>query len=249
MTTTADRVLLVLDLFRGEQPEWSVEQAADRMDLPVSTVYRYFKSLSNAGLIYSYVPGLYVLGPAIVQLDWQIRRTDPLIAVSREEMTGLARHYGERCVVLLARLYDRGVMCVDQVTAGKPPFATGYERGRVMPINRGATSKVILANLGPRQRSLLELDADGLVALRTELRTIRARGYAVTRGELDVGLCGIAVPIFAQNQLVYASLSVVVSDEIVDVTPVVEHLIMARKQIEARLAILFMGQDRPSQMA
>ena len=45
---------------------------------------------------------------------------------------------------MLCRLYRNQVMCVHQETTPVPPdFAIGYERGRPLPLYRGAASKII----------------------------------------------------------------------------------------------------------
>ena len=66
---TADRVLSILGLFTIDRLQWAVEDAAAELGWPVSTTYRYFRSLSDAGLIVPYTTGRYVLGPAIIQYD------------------------------------------------------------------------------------------------------------------------------------------------------------------------------------
>jgi DNA-binding IclR family transcriptional regulator len=47
--------------------------------------------------------------------------------------------------------------------------------------------------------------------LRDELGAIRKRGYCVTRGEVDKGLVGLAVPVALPEQALVASLSLVVN--------------------------------------
>lgn len=244
--TTSDRVLGVMDLFGGDRAEWSVEDAAEALGLSVTTTYRYFKSLARSGLIHAYVPGRYVLGPAIIQFDRQMRLHDPLITIARPEMERLARLFGDQCVILLARLYHDRVMCVHQAFSERPPFAVSYERGRLMPIDRGAASKAILAYVTPRMlRALKQRRLDGnapnvemTAQLKSQLRDIRSRGFAITEAELDSGLRGIAVPIFQPDQSIDGSLSVVVPiSATAGADDIVEQLILARKSIEAGLAI------------
>ena len=81
-TSSADRLLAVLQLFTPERPEWTVETAANEIGVTVSTAYRYFRSLCRIGLLDPYAGGSYVLGPAIVEFDRQIRIGDPLIKVA-----------------------------------------------------------------------------------------------------------------------------------------------------------------------
>lgn len=235
MVTTADRVLGVLDLFSSERWSWTVEQAAEELGQPTSTIYRYFKSLAKAELISPQVAGSYVLGPAVCELDRAMRLHDPFINAAREEMQKLAAAHGNT-VILLARMYRGKVMCVDR-EGGLP--ASGYERGRPMPLERGAASKVILANLPARQLRALQGDEEGSLAqLREQLREIKAKGYAVTKGEIDPGKMGVSVPVFRAKQVLEGSLSFVVdAAREAEQEALVEALIRSRKAIEANLLV------------
>jgi DNA-binding IclR family transcriptional regulator len=225
LVTTADKLLSVLTLFSLEQPEWTVEDAAQELGLAVSTAYRYFRSLSRAGLIVAFASGRYVLGPAILQLDRQIRLLDPLISTATPIMKRLARVGPSHGIVLLCRLYRDQVMCVHLESVERPDFAISYERGRPMPIFRGAASKAILANLPSRtvralhKRFATEMQQSGLGlnwdAVKARLRELREAGTAVTRSELDVGMAGISAPVFGPNARVIGSLSFVVPARVI----------------------------------
>ncbi len=100
------------------------------------------------------------------------------------------------CVGLVASLYGDTVMCVADAAAGDPPFRSSYERGRPMPLLRGATSKVILADLPTRRLKQLIGRApefagdDARDTFRKSLAFVRRQGYFVGRGEIDPGLAG-----------------------------------------------------------
>src|SRR3984893_1412385 len=65
-------------------------------------------------------------------------------------MVDLIQYAAEGSIVLLCRLFHDRVMCVHQVMGRGPQEPVSYERGRLMPLYRGATSKIILAHLPPR---------------------------------------------------------------------------------------------------
>ena len=237
LKTTSDRVLSVLALFTREKGEWTVEEAAELLNLPISTAYRYFKSLARAQLIIPYWPGRYVLGPAVIEYDRAMRLHDPMINASKLVMLELAESVGD-CVAMLARCYMDKVMCVHREHARNSLFdAVGYERGRPMPIDRGAASKVILANLGSRERRAIKVPQDD-PDLKADLRAIRACGFAITHGEVTQGVMGAAVPIFRSDQTLEGSLGLILpADRKDDQQDIVEALIRARKQIESNLAV------------
>jgi len=235
--TTSDRVLSVLALFTRDNSEWSVEEAAAALDVPVSTVYRYFRTLSSAELITPYWPGRYVLGPAVIEYDYAMRLHDPLLNAAREVMTALADEVGN-CVAMLARLYKDKVMCVHRERSRGSEFdAVGYERGRPMPLDRGAASKAILANLAVRELRGMKLSDDN-PALMDSLRAIRAQGFSVTRGEVTPGVLGVAVPIFRSDRALEGSLGLILAgDREPDLRDIIAATIRAQKEIESNLGL------------
>lgn len=244
MATTSDRVLSVLALFSGEKWQWTVEEAALALDLPTSTTYRYFRSLASAELLASQLTGSYVLGAAVCELDRSMRMHDPFINAAQEEMVSLVEAHGE-VIILLARLYKDKVICVHR--EGTNLEASGYERGRPMPLDRGAASKVILANLTSRQLGKVS-NAGGkdratdIAGLRHQLREIRSQGYSITRGEIDTTKVGISVPVFRAHQHLEGSLSFVIeAGRPANEEELVKALFRSRKAIEANLLVAQYG--------
>jgi DNA-binding IclR family transcriptional regulator len=220
--SSADKVLAALGLFTFERPEWTIEEAANELQLGVSTTYRYFKSLSEAGLIVAFAAGRYVLGPAITQLDRQTRLLDPLISTAKPIMQDLIKQLGAHGVLLLCRLYRDQVMCVHHEALEGHAMAVSYERGKLMPLHRGASSKIVLAHLPPRfVRSFHQEHAADMAAVslgiswgevKRSLRKLRAAGIAVTVAELDPGVIGAAAPLFSPEGTIVGSLSMVISE-------------------------------------
>jgi hypothetical protein len=54
--------------------------------------------------------------------------------------------------------------------------------------------------------------------VKDRLRALRAAGLSVTRGEVDPGMCGIAVPLFEAEAAIVGSLSVVIPLRHLDAT-------------------------------
>jgi DNA-binding IclR family transcriptional regulator len=220
--SSSDRLLEVFSLFTIEEPEWSVEAAAERLGLATSTTYRFFRSLSSAGLISAFTPGKYVLGPAIVELDRQARLLDPLMKVAQPIMRQVVEELDLPGVMLLCRLFRNQVMCIHQEYVDRPLSTVSYERGRPLPLYRGAASKAILAFLPARfVRSFHETHRDEMVAagfapewgqVKVALRRLRVGRVCVTAGELDVGMTGVATPLRDLDGTVNASLSFVLPD-------------------------------------
>lgn len=238
-------VLEVLRLFSQGRHQLRPADIVQTLGISSATAYRYIAELAQTGLIESASPGRYVLGPAIVELDRQIRIHDPLIAAASDVMKSLSERSGGTAI--LARLHGLKVVCVDQVKGKRGPPSVSYERGRAMPLYRGATSTVILAHLDDATiRGLAvndsaalrqaRLPADG-DALLQHLASIRAQGVAVSEGAVDADTRGWAAPVF-QGKRLLGSLSVVLDRRVPDVSSqsVIELVRRAALRVQGRLA-------------
>lgn len=224
--STADKLLAALALFTFETPEWTIEGAAEALNVSGSTAYRYFSSLTKAGLLDPISDGRYILGPAIIAFDRQLRHWDPLTNVAQPTLERLVQRNGGKGIGLLCRRFHQEVMCIQQHYEKQPDRAVSYERGRPMGLYRGAASLVILANLpGRTRRTLYEADA-ALIAdaglgtswdeFRSRLRRLKNDGVCITRGQLDAGVIGISAPIFQVDRRVVGSVSIVLTADDTD---------------------------------
>ncbi len=219
--SSGDRLLAALALFTVDNPQWTVEDAARKLGVSAPTAYRYFKRLTGAGLITPVSGAGYTLGPAIIQMDRQIQITDPMLRAARGVMHELIQRAPDGSALLLCRLFHDRVMCVHQVFGRGPQEPVSYERGRLMPLFRGATSKVILAHLPPRTlKSLYEQSGgeiyqanlgDSFEEFRAGLAAIRRAGVATSHGEIDPGRVGLGVPLFDRDRTILGSLSFALS--------------------------------------
>ncbi len=213
--TSVGRVLGILDLFTPDMPVWTVETLVERLRLARATVYRYVRTLCDAGFLVP-VPGAgYVLGPRFIEFDRNIRLADPLLQIAPPVMAQL------RDIVqgaqLLCAFYGLRVLSVLQDKTD-PNITMSMERGRAFPLFRGSPSRIILANLPTNQLRTLalnhqrEIEAAGLGAnwneFRDNLRAMRRRGFVVA-SDIDKALVGISAPIFQAPGAVTASLCLV----------------------------------------
>lgn len=243
MTTTA-KVLQVLGLFRVDRTSLRAVDVAADLGISAATAYRYIADLEQAGLVERLSVNEYVLGPTIIELDRQIRIHDPLLAAAGSIMKTLSERTGG--TALLCRLHGRRVVCVHQVINRFSPTEVSYERGRAMPLYRGATSKIILAHLDTDTlREITKDDATPLrdaglptdfAALCGHLASLRDTGICTTRGEVDSEAMGWAVPL-RQGRRLLGSLSVVMSRSAPVVSPnlIADQLLRAALRIEGRL--------------
>ena len=210
-TNSLERMLQVVDVIEANDGPVMPDDLMVRLDLTRSTLYRYLKILSEAGLITSF-PGVgFALGPRIAELDYRMRNLDPLIIASRPVMSELVAAIPG--IALLCRRYRDTVLCVHQ-ERGATTLVSTYERGLARPLFRGAASRIILAYLPPRviERLHQRDKANGvsLAQLRPELREMRRRGWDLTDSQVTRGVTGVAAPVFDSRGRILGSLSLTI---------------------------------------
>lgn len=212
----SERLLRILGSFDLGRPVRKPAQLMVELGVSRASIYRDLKALEEAGLLERVADRGYALGPLIVELDRQIRLADPLLQASGSLLRKLAAETGG--TVLLCRVHGDKVLCIHQEMPAEPVTPVSYERGRAMPLYRGATSKVILAHLPHAElERLWRRDRAAIVqagfpsALRgflAALEPLREARACVTHSEVDPGLAGLAVALL-DGQRVLGSLSVV----------------------------------------
>ncbi|MBX6753128.1 MAG: IclR family transcriptional regulator [Thermorudis peleae] len=200
---------LLLTIAESKHP-LSARELAERMRLPLSTIYRYLSVLRAQGLVWSVGNGHYAVGPRVVQLARSFEETFSVAAVCRPVMQRLARETQET-VAFVVPVGERAV-CVETVESTQA-LRYSFTRGAVLPLLRGASAKALLPYL-PRTRveramSQAGLDEEAQAALWDDIARIAARGYAESEGEVDTGVWAVGVPVFGPSDELLGALSVI----------------------------------------
>jgi DNA-binding IclR family transcriptional regulator len=214
------RTLAILELFTEERLEWTPEAMMDALGYSRPTLYRYLKTLRETGFLVSLPGAGFTLGPRVVELDFLLRKSDPLILAAQPHLEALAERHP--CTALLVRWFGNRILCVASECSTPNPVSS-YPRGRPMPLVRGAIPRSILANLPrARLRAMIEThqaafsaiglgeDAD---AIHERFRQVRRAGVAIARGEVTPGVVGIAAPVFDASRTPIASLCITLAAE------------------------------------
>jgi DNA-binding IclR family transcriptional regulator len=221
-------MLNVLDVFSEEEPVWSVDALGESLGLSRSTAYRYVKELCEAGLLAPVGGGGYSLGPRIIELDRQIRHSDPLLTAGAEVLGELLPRCGEGILFICG---PRGDSVLSVYLAENPnSLDISYSRGRPMPLFRGSASVIILAYLPEgRLRRLFRAHPDAIAAaglgadwprFRATLKAIRGRAFLTGRAQLDPGVFAISAPVFDGDGNILASLTLAMPERRADDEPV-----------------------------
>ena len=214
--TSSTKVFAILNLFDEAHPVWHADEINEKLSYTRATGYRYVKDLVAAGFLRKAAAGRYSLGPRIIELDFLLRRSDPVLLAAVPVVDELAKRAGLDGVlstILATRLVDTYRASAD------PTLQFSYGRGRPRPLFKGAAPKVILA-FTPRAQLVKiyescadEAAAAGLGAtwpeFRSRLTEIRNERFYFSRGELDEWLSGAAMPLFDADGDVAAALTLV----------------------------------------
>ena len=214
--STADKALDILLMFSEQQLTLTAVEVSAHLGVARSTAYRYLQSLVASQFLEEADGGGFQLGRRVLELARLARKGIGLSEIARPVMRRVATEVGE--TVLLTRLAGSTVVCLEREDAAGAAVRISYERGQVLPSNAGASAYVLLAWLGPSEvddvlanvqlRSFTERTLTTKKALLDRLEQTRHQGFAVSRGELDHDVLGVAAPVRDAEGRVVAAISV-----------------------------------------
>ena len=197
------RVLLTI----ADRGEIRADELSSLLETPVSTVYRYLRTLAEFGFIDRHDAG-YRLGPRLiigsganVTAEELIRTADPILRL-------LADETGETAIIV--RRLGLAAVCLHEIPSSQPLRVT-IAPTTSLPLASGAFGKALLA-FAPADilDEALGLEAPAGPAsvdadrLRADLADIVTSGVAKSVGEVISGSVAIAVPIFREDGIVAA---------------------------------------------
>lgn len=215
--TSPARALAVLDLFTRERPVWQPDEINEALGYTRATGYRYVKDLVEAGFLQKVSAGRYALGGRIIELDFQLRQSDPVLLAARPVMEALAATTGFD-VVLSVMFGGPKVIDIHRVSV-QASLKLAYGRGRPRPLFRSGAPKILLSGL-PRaplvklyEREAREIAANGMghswAEFRAYLSAVRKQGFYRSVGELEAGIGAAVVPVCNAEGDIVAALALV----------------------------------------
>ncbi|GAB3477184.1 IclR family transcriptional regulator [Nocardiopsis coralliicola] len=191
------RALDMLDLFDERNQRYSTRELVELTGLAKTTVIRLVQTLEQRGLLWTGSDGRIGAGPGLLRWArlahavWQV--PDAVRAVMRELTADTSE-----TVNLYVRA-DAVRVCVAQ-EEGPHRLRHIVKTGDEMVLWGGAASKVLL--IGAPDAVLRRVAAASphgpphLGRLRDEAEEARSRGFAVSHGEREQGVSGVAAPVF-----------------------------------------------------
>lgn len=204
-TQTIDRAAQLLTLVLEADEPRALSDLAGEAALPKSTTSRLLSALERQGLIQQRGRrGSFEPGPVLRRFAHR----GQLVELAQPHLEALSAASGE--TINLAVPGPLGVEHLAQIES-RHYLGTGQWVGRRVPYHCTAVGKVLIAFGGADAGPLEPLTPATIVdpeRLAGEIATVRRDGYATAVDELEVGLSGLAAPVFGVGGHTHAALSI-----------------------------------------
>jgi len=196
--------------------EWGVRELGQRLHLSPATTHRVLTALAKHGLVQRNPnSGQYQIGMEFYRLAFRVQSLFGIRNVSIPIMQDLVAQCNETAFLGHYDSFRMEMMFIAAVNSSHP-LRYVVPINEWVPVYAGAGGLAIMAFLPKGERQAI-IERTGLApltgrtitdpaALEDELARIRARGYAFSRGERNIGAVGIAAPIWYPNGRVTSDL-------------------------------------------
>lgn len=185
-----ERALTILDAFHSEDKALALQQIAVRTGFYKSTILRLAGSLELFGYLIRGEDGLYRLGPSLWRLGALYRDSFDLGPLVRPVIASLAEKTQESSSFYIRDAHMR--VCLFRQNS--PQEARFHiDEGARLPLDVGATGKVLLAYGGEPGKPFAK---------------IRSDGFCISRGERCREATAVAAPVLDADGAIIGALSV-----------------------------------------
>jgi len=185
-----ERALTILEAFSDSRPRLSLAELTERTGFYPSTILRLAASLDRFGYLHQDENGYFRLGPTPLRLGVIYRNSFDLASYVRPALARLVEKTGETAAFYIREGDQR--ICLYRHHSPRL-IRHHIEEGMALPMDRGASARVLMAFTG------------GNEPLHEE---IRARGFYFSQGERDPETAAIAAPVFGHLQTFIGSLGI-----------------------------------------
>jgi DNA-binding IclR family transcriptional regulator len=209
MMRSVQRILAIFESFTAERNSLTLQEIADRIDLPKSTAFRIVQSLEKSGYLVRLEDQQYCLSFRFLRLAGLVKSTLSIREIARPIMVELANESKE--TVSLHTIISRNRVCIDAVSTASA-LRSVVQPGEQVPLLAGSASKVLMAylpkkELTPLLSSIAKATKRTQTDLTSELAKIREAGFSVSHGERLLGVSAVSAPIMDVNETVEYCLS------------------------------------------
>lgn len=208
------KAFAVLRAFRGPE-EWLTSlELSQRARLPKASGHRLVQTLEELGAIVRGPNGRYRLGMMFVSLYHNVAVGELLHAVASPILQRFSSAMG---FTLHMGILEGGMVTYVCKVAGKAGFPSHTRVNMQHEAYCSALGKILLGGLSTDELESFLHDGDFVALtpntitdrsiLRARIEEARLLGYATDREESSLGLCCVAVPVFAARKQIVAAIS------------------------------------------
>jgi len=202
MMRSVQRILAVFESFSRTRNSLTLQEIADRIDLPKSTAFRIVQSLEEAGYLVRLESQQYCLSFRFTRLAGLVKSTVDIREIARPVMVELAEQTRE--TITLNTVSGRDRVCIDVIDTSSP-LRSVTKAGEHIRLFDGSSAKMLMAylpkaELAPVLAYVARTSKRKQSEVLAELAKIREQGYAVSHGERVLGLSAFTAPIKDVNE-------------------------------------------------
>lgn len=210
------RAIKLLFYLREREQPVTASELAEALGIPSSNVYRLVHTLELSGLVERSGRGRITLGLGFLDLGRALeqRLQSEIAPAALPVMRALTAAIDE--TTLMTMPTGLRAICVLVVDSSRP-IRLSFATGRVLPLQTGASGKVLLPWLPARllEQVLHEKQDWPTLAgapltretLQRQIEEIREQGYAITCGEVDPDAVAVAAPVFGAGDRLVGALT------------------------------------------
>lgn len=201
---SVDRVLRILQAFSQEQPERSLTELAEMLDLSPSTVHRLLSTLKAHRFVEQDGAGeKYRLGLTLFKLGAVVQRSIDLCRLSEVPLRHLARRTEETAYLIV--IDNDEALCLDRVEGHHQVRVLVLDLGGRLPLNCGGGPRALLAGLPDQE--IERLLQEGKLRRMTpysitepqqvwaDIALTRERGYSLSMQDVVEGVAAIGATV------------------------------------------------------
>ncbi|WP_043829985.1 IclR family transcriptional regulator [Muricoccus aerilatus] len=254
---TVLRVVRLLRFLAETGGEVTVTQISDQLQLPASTVHRLLHLLIAEGIVqHDPASRRYQVGVELIRISSLIATGSSLKAIARPFVQAVVDRCNEACLFVVHLPSTHQVSVLEGINSSHP-LRYELQIYAAHSLLWGATGRSVLAFLPEAEQEMAMAlgtpsPADGRPApprdqLRADLRSIRARGYAVSWGEKIPGAVGLGAPVLMKGDKVVGSLCLTIPQMRFEAAqePALTHLLKQQAELLSR-ALGYKGSYPPA---
>lgn len=214
---SVDRAFSVLDCFKPDTPDYTLNELARKLKVSKGTVHRILLTAQKRGIIeQNPETSRYQLGIKVFELGSIVARRMDLRNESLPILKKIAEDTGETSFVVV-KDGDEAI-CIERIEGHNFLRALFLEVGRRMPLHIGAGPKVLLAHMSDAdiknwiKKKKLNAWTKHTVTepekLWEDIRNIREKGYALSMEDVTIGAAAIGSPIRKAGGKVVGAVSI-----------------------------------------